>query len=534
MRYKSTLVIFLIMFSILVFYLTKIQILESKNHRAFLNSLLTQTILTKGLRGTIYDRNGIKLAWSEKIPFLIYSKNMEMDKLKNILTEKQLSELISSGKVKLENHQIYGIEKLGYYIQYKEIRRYLPEVLHIIGYLNSNGKGSFGLEKTYNNILDGKLGSELVFSTPSGKIKQRIIQRIPENGQDLHTTIDFNLQKFIYSKLKEIDIPASVIVEDTKTGEILSMVSYPGIEEEFYSIDTYTWRKIINDPKNPLLNRSTMGLYSPGSSIKPLIAAAYLLSESTPATVNCKGRFEYKSSSGKTIAIFNDWLLSGHGETDLIKALRVSCNVYFYNIALKLGIDKIKNVADIFKIDKKTGIDIEEKEGIFPSREWKQKKLKEIWYPGDTILTGIGQGYILLTPLQLLNFYTTIANNGKTPIPHIAKSQTTYSNINLPKEIWATIKEGLLEVTSHSGSIQDRGTAYNSFKDAKYKVAGKTGTAEVGKNKKSHSWFVGFGPFESPKYSIVVLFENGGSGAEMAAPFARKIFDYLLGDEYNE
>ncbi|ABR31029.1 peptidoglycan glycosyltransferase [Thermosipho melanesiensis] len=533
MRYKTTFFVFILMFSILLFFLVKIQIFDSEKHKEFLDSLLTRTLLTKGLRGTIYDRNGVKLAWSEKYPYLVYTNNIEIEKLKNILTEDQMNEFIKSGEVKLEDYQIYSIENLGYYIQYKEIRRYLPEVLHIVGYL-TQGKGSFGLEKAYNDILEGKLGSELVLSTPSGKIQQRIIQRKPENGENLHTSIDFNLQKYIYSQLKEISIPAAVIVENTKTGEILSLVSYPSIDEEFYNIDPYTWRKIIEDPKKPLLNRTTMGLYSPGSSIKPLIAIAYLLSESTPSTVNCTGKFEYKSSSGKTLAIFNDWLLSGHGETDLVKALRVSCNVYFYNIALKMGIDKIKSVADMFRINQKTGIDIEETEGIFPSRNWKQKVQKTTWYPGDTILTGIGQGYILLTPLQLLNFYTTIANNGTTPIPHIVKTKKEYTKLNIPENIWNTIKEGLLEVTTYGGTIKDRGTAYISFKDAPYKIAGKTGTAEVGKGKKSHSWFVGFGPFDSPEYSVVVLFENGGSGSEMAAPFARKIFDYLLGDDKNE
>ncbi|EKF49563.1 penicillin-binding protein 2 [Thermosipho africanus H17ap60334] len=538
MRYKLVFTIFLSFFLILVFFLFKIQVIEHSQHKEFINSLMQKTILTKGNRGTIFDRNGFKIAWSKKIPYIEYNSNIDIESLKPYLTDKQILDLISSGKAYLDNYQIYELEKLGLYIHYEEKRFYVPEAFHIVGYVNSQGIGSSGIEKTYDSLLQGKIGSELIFSSPSGKVKQRIIQTEPENGEDITLTLDLNLQKYIYDEMKKINNPGAVIVENVKNGEILALVSYPNLEENFYDIDKFTWQKIVNDPSNPLLNRATMGLYSPGSAIKPLIAIAYLLSESTSATLNCTGRYEYKSSSGKTIAIFNDWLLSGHEETDLIKALRVSCNVYFYTIALEIGIDKIKSVADIFKISDLTKIDIEEKSGIFPSREWKEKQFKTIWYPGDTILTGIGQGYILLTPLEILNFYTTIANNGKTPRPHLLKSEKVeYTNeVSLPDKIWSTIKEGLLEVTTYNdGTLKNRGTAYLSFKDAPYKIAGKTGTAEVSKSKKAHSWFAGFGPIEDPTYSVVVMFENGGSGSEMAAPFARKVFDYLLkGVESNE
>ncbi|SHH17297.1 penicillin-binding transpeptidase domain-containing protein [Thermosipho atlanticus] len=531
MRYKITVTIFALMFAILFLFLFKMQVLEYSNYRAFIDSLMQKTRLVQGTRGTIYDRNGLKLAWSIKVPYITYNRNFDISELERYLDSNQLNTLISSGKVEISKVQLREIEKLGYDIQFKEIRNYVPYVFHIVGYVNSNNVGSYGIEKTYDQLLRGKLGSELILISPSGKIRQKILKVPPENGNDINLTIDYPLQKYISEEIKKIDNPGAVIVEDVKTGEILALVSYPDIEKPINLIDTYEWRKIINNPENPLLNRATMGLYSPGSAIKPLIAISGLLNnESTTTTINCNGQFTYTSSSGKILATYNDWLLSGHGKTDLIKALRVSCNVYFYNLALKLGIDKIKSVATLFKIDKKTGIDIPETEGLFPDKHWKETKFNEPWYPGDTIITGIGQGYILLTPLELLNFYVTIANDGKVPVPHLLKKDKIeiFNNVKFKKEIWDTVKQGLIEVTTVGGNIQNRGTAYQVFKDFKVTVAGKTGTAEVGKGKLPHSWFVGFAPAHNPKYAVIVMFENAGSGSEKAAPFARKIFEFLF------
>ncbi|MDK2886701.1 MAG: penicillin-binding protein 2 [Thermosipho sp. (in: thermotogales)] len=538
MRNKIIVFIFSSMFVILLIALFKIQVLEYQKYRTFIDSLMQKTRLVQGTRGTIFDRNGIKLAWSTNIPFIRYNRNYDFNELKKYLTSEQVKQLITSGNVELSQDQAKSLEKIGYDIQYKEVRNYAPYVFHVVGYVNSNNEGKYGIEKTYDDILKGKFGSELVITSPSGKVKQKILKVPPENGKDIYLTIDYNLQKFISEELRKIDNPGSIIVEDVTNGEILALVSYPGIEQSINLLDTYEWRKILNDKKNPLLNRATMGLYSPGSAIKPLIAIAGLLNYSDDLPiVNCEGKFYYTNNSGKILATYNDWLLSGHGETNLIKAIRVSCNVYFYNLALNLGIDKIKSVAEIFKIDKKTGIDIPEVEGLFPDRNWKEKTLNEPWYPGDTIITGIGQGYILLTPIELLNFYVTIANNGKTPVPHVLKKdKIDYSNIiNIDKNIWDTIKEGLIEVTSVGGDIEDRGTAYMAFKDFEIEVAGKTGTAEVGKGKLPHSWFAGFAPAQNPKYAIIVMFENGGGGSEKAAPFARKILEFLMkGREINE
>jgi penicillin-binding protein 2 len=538
MRIKTITLIFGIMFSILFIALFKMQVLNYQNYRAFIDSLMQKTRLVQGTRGIIYDRNGIRLAWNTEIPFINYNRNYDFNELKNYLSEVQVNQLITSGSVELTSEQLTLLEKLGYDIQYKELRKYAPYVFHVVGYVDSDKEGKYGVEKTYNEILKGKYGSELILISPSGKIKQKILKVPPESGQDITLTIDYNLQKFISEELKKINNPGSVIVEDVSNGEILALVSFPYVEQSINLIDAYEWRKIVNDKQNPLLNRATMGLYSPGSALKPLIAIAGLLNYSDELpNVNCEGKFVYTSKTGRILATYNDWLLSGHGETNLIKAIRVSCNVYFYNLALNLGIDKIKSVADMFKIDKKTGIDISEKEGLFPDKNWKEKELNELWYPGDTILTGIGQGYILLTPLELLNFYVTIANNGKAPVPHLLeKEEIEYFNIvNIDENIWNTVKEGLIEVTSMDGDLSERGTAYTAFKDFEFKVAGKTGTAEVGKGKLPHSWFVGFTPVENPKYAIIVMFENGGRGSEKAAPFARKILEFLMkGSNENE
>ncbi|MBO8160562.1 MAG: peptidoglycan glycosyltransferase [Thermosipho sp. (in: Bacteria)] len=537
MRYKTIIFIFALMFLTLTIFLFKMQVLEYQKYRSFIDSLMQKTRLVQGTRGTIYDRNGIKLAWSTKVPYISYNKNLDISELSSYLSSDQIDKLITSGKVELTIEQLHELEKLGYDIYYKEIRNYAPHIFHVVGYVNSNNVGSYGIEKTYESILRGKFGSELLLISPSGKIKQKILKIQPENGSDIYLTIDYTLQEYISKEIKNYENPGAVIVEDVKNGEILALVSYPEIEKQLNLVNTYEWRKILNDPTKPLINRATLGLYSPGSAIKPLIAIAGLIYEKTDSLdVNCSGKFVYKSSSGKILGTYNDWLLSGHGETNLIKAIRVSCNVYFYNLALNLGIDKIKSVAELFKIDKKTGIDIPEVEGLFPDKNWKEQKYNEPWYPGDTIITGIGQGYISLTPIELLNFYVTIANRGRTPVPHLLKNTNVkYSNnVNLPEEIWNKIIQGLKEVTSVGGDLKNRGTAYNVFKDFKYSIAGKTGTAEVENGKLPHSWFVGFAPADNPKYAIIVLFENGGGGSEKAAPFAKKIFEFLLkGSETN-
>ncbi|QTA38218.1 peptidoglycan glycosyltransferase [Thermosipho ferrireducens] len=529
MRIKIIIVIFASMFLALVAVLFKIQVLNYDKHRAFIDSLQQHTKIITGLRGTIYDRNGEKLAWSKYIPYLYYRENFSFDEIKKVLGQEKFRNLVTSGKVALEPQEVFELEKLGYEISYQEERYYSGIAFHVVGYTSIDVKGLSGIEKIYEEKLKGKYGTELILTTPSGKIRQRILKVPPENGESITLTIDAKLQRYIEKNLEIVNNPGAVIVENVKTGEILAMASYPSIKEYPTNMDLYEWKKIIYDSRYPLLNRAVAGLYSPGSAIKPLIAITYLLEESTPATLNCTGTFNYVGSSGKVLGTYKDWLLSGHGETDLIKAIRVSCNVYFYNTALKLGINKIESVAKIFNIAGKTGIEINEKQGIFPDPAWKMKKYNQPWYPGDTIITGIGQGYILLTPLELLNFYVSIANNGIMPRPHLIKgSKPDYKTINLPQRIWKTIKEGLIEVTSVGGPLSERGTAYESFKDFPIPIAGKTGTAEVGGGKPPHSWFVGFAPVDNPEYAVIVLFENGGSGSEKAAPFARKIFDYLL------
>ncbi len=235
--------------------------------------------------------------------------------------------------------------------------------------------------------------------------------------------------------------------------------------------------------------------------------------------------------------------MSGHGETDLKKAIKVSCNVYFYNLALKLGIEKMKQFAQLFKIDDRTQIDLPgEKKGQFPDPNWKYEKFKEPWFPGETILCGIGQSFILTTPIEMLTFYNAIANGGTSYQPHVIHSVLDFRGrkvydpenrilyrVPIKKSTHEFIVSAMREVTQsvNGGTAKDEGTAYQAFRGLKLDVAGKTGTAETGKKGElPHSWFIGFAPANTPEILVLVLIESSGSGGEVAAPIARRIFQY--------
>jgi penicillin-binding protein 2 len=341
---------------------------------------------------------------------------------------------------------------------------------------------------------------------------------------------------------------------DPTTGEILAFVSKPGFDANLFvgGIDHEKWNLLNNSIDRPLNNRALRGLYPPGSTFKPFMALAALeLEERTPEyTISDPGFFKLPGVR----RLFRDWKPGGHGMVNLHKSLVVSCDTYYYSLANDMGINNIYKYVSQFGLGKKTGIDIPgEVSGLLPSPEWKMKRHNEIWYTGDTISVGIGQGYNLSTPLQLAFATTIIASKGKAFRPHFVKqiqnnqtdsiervSTHPLYTLDIEPENMALVRNALVDVTLPGG------TAANASKNTAYTYAGKTGTSqvigmkpgekyvaeEIQERYRDHALFIAYAPAENPKIALSVLVENAGHGGAIAAPIARQVIDfYLLGKQ---
>ncbi len=546
---KETKIVFYIMylsFVILLIWAFKLQVLETELHRTYLDSLRIVVRRIEAPRGRIMTEDGMVLAWDEETFFAKVVGSVEADAIERILGKSRKLELIMGEEVPVTEAEALQLSKYGVMITAKYTRRYHPLAAHVVGYVDSSRKGISGVEREYDDLLSGSEGSELMSITKSGRVEGRFLKAPPIPGSDIVLTINSQLQIEVEKLLKESGLNGCVIVQSSQNGDILAMASFPSYDQNIFveGMDQRRWNELVNDPNSPLLNRAISAVYPPGSVIKPLYVISYLeTSTEWDITVDCKGYFDYIGSSGKVLGTYRDWYVPGHGETDLRKAIRVSCNVFFYNLALKLGIETMSRYASLLMIDQLTDIDLPgEVKGSYPTPAWKMKKYGEQWYPGDTILAGIGQGFIVLTPIEVLNFYNIVANRGICWQPHVLRqvrpplrkiAETFEKKENLVVSISDRtldfLWEAMKEVTKFDGKIQEQGTAYRAFKDFPMNVAGKTGTAETGRpSEKAHSWFVGIAPAESPEIIVLVVLENGGSGGETAAPLARKIFDKWL------
>lgn len=547
-----------LLFIFLILRLWQIQIIEQDifKERALRNRIRLRLI--KAPRGLIYDRNGILLVsntssfYVSVIPAETYrdiektcsilAKILNIDK--NTLKEKikkrgrhSYKELLIKTKVnikevtQLKEHQD---ELSGVIIDLKPMRKYIYNSLasHVLGYTglisleelrkrkddpyNYNVDdviGKSGIERAFEDILRGEKGWEEVEVNTFGKIVNVIEKKEPKIGKALYLSLDKGLQEFVESLLK--GEKGAIIISNPKTFEILAMASSPDYNPQIF-IDTKKyktqWKKIITNPEHPLTNRAIQGIYPPGSIFKLITAIGALEEGWDPDTkIYCSGNLKIAGRN------FYCWKLSGHGYLNLLEGIENSCNIQFYTLGEKLGPERLYKYGRLFGLGEKTGIILPgEAKGLLPNPAWKKKKLKEIWYPGDTANMSIGQGFTLVTPIQLLSVINTIINNGKIYIPQIIK--TDYPKIkrklNIKSSIFNFIKEGMRLVV-------EKGTA----KDSKIKelpFAGKTGTAQ-NPHGKPHSWFVGFAPYEDPQISFIILIENGGEGSEKAAPIARKI-----------
>jgi penicillin-binding protein 2 len=438
--------------------------------------------------------------------------------------------------------------------------------------------GKTGLEKTFENELIGTNGIQRYEVNAYGKRINQLDFKKGTKGKTIQLTIDTEVQKLSNQLLK--GRAGSISVMDIYTGEIIAMHSSPTFDPNLFvfGISQDDWQLIKNNPLKPLTNKTLSGLYSPGSTIKPIVALSALENDviSPNFKVNCKGKMEMY---GQT---YHCWKKKGHGVLSLKGGIKQSCDLYFYEVARKLGVDRLSETALKFGLGEKVLNNIfnNEKKGLVPNTEWKKETLGKGWVLGETLITGIGQGYILTTPLQLCLMTAQLANGGYKIYPKITidKNQDTFEKIKHTiqknsedvKEIKDALKkrsEQLLNFINEkkheplyknpenvkfvlnamfSSTNEVRGTSYSSrIDDPKYQFAGKTGTSQVRRitekarelelktmqipyNERDHALYVAFGPYKDPRYSVSIIVEHGGSGSSTAAPIAKKLFKLII------
>ena len=416
----------------------------------------------------------------------------------------------------------------------------------LANYRGSDYIGKAGVEQSYEKELHGSTGFEQVEVDAGGRGVRVLSRTPPVSGDSLVLTLDAKLQQIAEQAFG--NYRGALVAIDPNNGEVLAFVSKPGFDSNLFidGIDTDSWDALNNSPDVPMLNRVLQGQYPPGSTIKPFLALAalhYGIISPTHA-IHDPGYFTLPGSSH----LYRDWKPGGHGSVDMFRAIQQSCDTYFYSLANDMGIEDMHDFLSRFGFGQKTGIDMGgELSGLLPSQEWKQKRYHQVWYPGDTVTAGIGQGYDLVTPMQLAYATATLANDGVAYRPHLLKAlqhggqeqllpQPPPMDLHLnPKDV-AFVKSAMMAVTKPGG------TAVSANLGTPYAIAGKTGTAQVvgikqgekydaselSERNRDHAWFIAFAPADKPRLALAVLVENGGHGGSTAAPIARKVFDYYL------
>ena len=423
-------------------------------------------------------------------------------------------------------------------------------------YAATGKMGKLGLERYYEDMLHGEVGSEKVETDVRGRIVRVLEREEPVAGKDLHLYLNLQLQQKITQLMQEKGVRGAVVAVEPSTGGVLAMVSQPAYDPNMFTggISSSEYQKLLT-PERPLYNRAVQGTYPPASTIKPHLAFLGLKEGAiTPqTTIPDPGWFSLPNNDHR----YRDWKAWGHGSrVDVMQAIVESCDTFFYDLSVRVGINQIYEGMTQFGFGQKTGIDIvEEKVGIMPSRDWKKSARGEPWYNGDTVNIGIGQGFWTVTPLQLANATAVLANDGIRFNLQLVKefaqdnryeSNTpvmAYHQIDTSDGSWLDlVKNSMKKVTE-----PPRGTARTAFANAKYVVAGKTGTAQVKSIAQDEEYdatelaekfhdnalFIGYAPFEQPKIAIAVMMENAGGGGSNAAPLARQILDSYLLDILN-
>ena len=420
------------------------------------------------------------------------------------------------------------------------------------GYRGTSHIGKTGIEASYEDWLHGKVGYQRVEANAQGRILRVLERHDPVPGRNLFLTMDAKLQRTAEAALG--DENGAIVALDPMTGAVLAMASNPGFDPNLFvqGIGIESYRSLQRSPERPLFNRAVNGQYPPGSTIKPFLGLAGLERDisHTRGESWCPGWFKLPGGKRR----YRDWKKYGHGRIGLQGAIVRSCDVFFYELALALGIDRMHEYLSSFGFGQRTGIMLGgESRGLMPSRTWKRSNRGQAWFPGETVITGIGQGYMLATPLQLASATAAIATRGMRLRPKVVdravspasgeieevEPETITTIESLDVSNWERIVEAMAGVV-HG----ERGTAKRINGEIAYRMAGKTGTAQVfsiGQNEEydaaeldkklhDHGLFIAFAPVEQPRIAVAVVVEHGGSGSAAAAPLARIVIDAYLGD----
>lgn len=545
--------------TLLVGKLFWVQIIQGNYYINISDTNRTRTVPVYAPRGVILDRNNKPLVYN--IPGFRETINGKT----KLLSQEEALTLISKGKKNLEvdNLRSYPYnEMFAHVIGY--VGQVSPEELNTEKYSEYSGNdlvGKIGLENEYEAVLKGFDGKQLAEVDSLGKIVRKLGQTDPIPGQDIKTNLDLDIQKSVFEASKKIK-KGSIIISTPK-GEILAMVSIPSFDPNFFTLgDSHKSSSpsgyqslseiLLDGDGQPLLNRAISGSYPPGSTFKLVVAASGLENKIIDEnyTVDDTGIIKVGEFS------FSNWYFSQYGRTDgevdVVKGIKRSNDIFFYKLGEKIGVDKISQTAFDFGLGKKLGIDLpEEEEGLVPTRKWKEKEIGDVWYLGDTYHYGIGQGYVLTTPLQVNLWTATIANGGDLYRPRIVKSenQKPLKTNLLNDKSSELIRQGMIESCAPTGVAWPffdlkvnnpklkidgknflevpQATTSASFKDyRRVSVACKTGTAQHGGEKTlPHAWITLFAPAYDPEIVVTVLSEESGEGSNIAAPIAKKIVE---------
>ena len=580
---RRTFILFLLklsFFSAVGWRLYNIQILDSSKYKTMSKKNQIDLEIIFPVRGKIFDRNRVLIAKNEKVydVYLIPENTKSINNTLNALSQfididfakrRKIIELSTQVK-KFEKIKIFEniswsvlekIETNKYNLQgifiaedYLRVYPYKDNFSHLLGYISKPNQqelalpfiskmpnldiGKEGLEKSFNPLLVGKAGQREIEVNSNGRIIREISKVDSIKGEEISLSIDLRIQQYAINLLKS-HRAGSINVINIKNGEILCMASTPTYDPNkiIQKPNKEYWESILANTLSPLTNRSIQGLYSPGSTFKMIVAIAALKHGiiNTETTHSCTGKIGFGNR------LYHCWKTNGHGKMNVTDAIKQSCDVFFYEISKKLGIDKIAEVAKDFGLGQSYDISMpNQKKGIVPNKKWKKEKIGESWYAGETLISAIGQGFVLTNPFQLVVMTSIIASDGEMIEPTIIKGNRVSfkTNEKYSKEI-KIIKKAMFKVVN-----ENKGTAFKSRLDD-IKFAGKTGTSQVRRislseresddfrekeqewKNRDHALFVGYMPYDDPKYSISVIIEHGGSGASTAAPIAKQIFNYI-------
>jgi penicillin-binding protein 2 len=573
-KHKVMLVFFMFLFAVLFVRLFYLQIIRGNYYKNVAEAQRLYTTYEKAPRGIIYDAHGKTLVDNDyKYVILFYpfaqddtpseKTILELNKILN----RDVRQSIDKSWRHLRGIKIAENLTIEEMFKVQEKKLTLPGITvakepkrvyrsgevnaHVTGYVGEiNAKelgqmraqgyrpgdhiGRNGIEQYYDSYLKGTDGGWQLEVNARGQQVKAFRYIAPEIGASVYTTIDSDLQTAAYEEmLKTPTGRGAAVAIDTQTGAVKAFISVPGYDTN--KVSSGEFKDYLKNKKLPLFNRAIGGLYAPGSTFKTVTfaAACDILNFNPSQTYLCTGKFEL----GDRFYLCAN--RSGHGTVNLISALAVSCNVYFYNIALELGVRNIERFARKFYLGEPTGIDLPgEKKGFVPTPEWKKQKMKMKWLSGDTLIFAIGQGALWVTPLQMAALTSAIANRGVYRKPYIVdkvldfhgnieyEHKPEYKNsIELENRTWDLLRKGMIEAVEH-------GTARRTqFKNLR--VAAKTGTAQ-NPHGEDHAWVIAYAPADDPRLAVAVIVENGGGGGTVAVPVARKIFEsyFNLGEDY--